>query len=220
MRLWFLVMLAACRDPRDAPPDAFPEGPDTLVRLPSGVGYDEVPLADEQVPEHSTSYLRRDLLTAVQAAIAEVHADGAPVIEIGDGSERDGATPGTWAGRPRHPANTHLDGRDVDLAYVQRGAGASAIHAICDHVVEGVDQHHCVGPPVELDVERTARLAIALFASGHVRTIGVDGVAGGLLEAEMAHLGHPELHLAYELRDTGRGWFYGHHNHLHVSWAP
>src|SRR5262249_16789158 len=96
-----------------------------LVEMPTvGEGYMDVRLDGELTSEAWTSYLRRDLMLLVRYAAAKVACkahdwrtgNGGPIV-LGDMSERDGSTPGTWYGLPRHPVNTHVDGRDIDIAY-------------------------------------------------------------------------------------------------------
>ena len=141
-------------------------------------------------------------------------------------SERDGATPGTRAGAPRHHA--HKQGRDIDIAYYQVDAPDNHQRAICFHFEHAVDQHHCVGPPTHLDVTRTALFLGAIFEDRHIRAVGVDGKAGPLLEAAIHDLctAHripraacDRAHLSYETREGHQGWFRYHHHHFHVSWG-
>ena len=218
------------------PRDCLGRGCAALVQFApaAGPGYEDVPLDDERTPATSTSYVRRDLMMAIQHATATVACVartwpgglGAP-LALGDGSDRAGATPGTAQARPRHPPSTHVDGRDLDLAYYQLDQPDNHLRAICDHVVAGVDQRHCVGPPRHLDAARTALLIGVLLESPRVRTIGVDAAAAPALEAALrdhcraGRVGAaacPPTRLSYEPVDRGRGWFYAHHNHLHVAW--
>jgi len=62
-----------------------------------------------------------------------------------------------------------------------------------------------------------------------LRVIGVDGQVGIRLEetfGEFSNLGWSDpgaretIPLAYEIEDTGRGWFRFHHDHMHVSISP
>jgi len=146
-------------------------------------------------------------------------------LALGDMSDRRGDTPGTARGYPRHPPGTHTRGRDIDIAYYQLGPDNQQ-RAICPHVIDGIDQMRCVGPP-RLDVERTALFVAALFECPRVRVIGVDGRVGPPLDDALDGLCRAGLatreacarrRLTYETVDRGRGWFLGHHNHLHVSW--
>jgi len=193
-----------------------------------GPGYEDVPLDDEVALPDSTSYLRRDLMIAIKYAAAKVaHLSGGHPLALGDMSDRNGATPGTANGAPRHPRNTHVAGRDIDLGYYQRGMPDNHLRPICAHVTDGVEQWHCTAPPTSLDARRTALFIGFLFESTHVRIVGIDGAAAapirralqrectdGTIEAEAC----ARVHLGYETSDTGRLWYFGHHNHMHVSW--
>lgn len=206
---------------------------DELVRFtPSiGTGYEDVEEDDERDADTSTSYIRRDLMLRVQyaAAVVACSDDNPRPIALGDASERDGSTPGTRKGRPRHLAGTHENGRDLDIAYFQTGTANNHIRAICNHVRHGVDEFHCVEPPAHLDATRTALLIGAIFEDHHIRAIGVDGQAAPMLEAAIRSLcdAHriakdacARVHLSYETTDQHHGWFRFHHKHLHVSWTP
>lgn len=231
------VLATACSTSAPAPSDCAHLPPrdcaarcDELVRFTParGVGWFDDALAGERSDETSTSYVRRDLMMLVQHATAEIACStGARPLGLGDMSDRDGDTPGAAAGRPRHPPATHEHGLSIDLAYYQRGTPDNRVRAICPHVERGVDVRHCTGPPDTLDVDRTARLVGALFESPRVRVIGVDGAVGPIVAAQIRarcadHTIDAEacarVRLAYEPTDTGRGWFFAHHNHMHVAW--
>ena len=86
---------------------------------------------------------------------------------------------------------------------------------------------HCVAPPTILDARRSALFIRYLFESPHVRIIGVDGEAAGpILRAVARECAAGAIaarrvrprRLDYETSNDGRLWFYGHHNHMHVSW--
>jgi hypothetical protein len=67
-----------------------------------------------------------------------------------------------------------------------------------------------------------------LLEDARVRVIGVDGLAASPILAAFDELCAARwiepaacarrTRIAYETTDTGRGWFRGHHNHMHVSW--
>jgi hypothetical protein len=207
-----------------------------LVQIPAvGAGYVDVRLDDEQTAETSTSYVRRDLMMLVQYAAAKVACKangwstghGGP-IALSDMSERDGATPGTARGSPRHPRGTHVGGRDIDIAYFQRGTLDNQLRPICPHrTAAGLDQHRCLAAPSRLDAYRTALFIGALLEEPQVRAIGIDGRAARPILAALDELcasGWLEPaacradRIRFETTDSGHGWFRGHHNHLHVSW--
>jgi hypothetical protein len=219
--------------PRDCDDSAARCGELVLFEPSRGAGYEDVPLDDERARATSTSYVRRDVMMLVKYATAKVAClastwagNGGP-LALGDMSQRDGATPGTASGAPRHPASTHRAGRDIDLAYYQLETANNHLRAICPHAIGGVDQHHCTGPPLWLDARRTALLIGVLYESPRVRVIGVDGAVATAVLWHLAQLCRAgivardacrRVHLAAETTDAHRGWFYAHHNHLHVSW--
>jgi hypothetical protein len=203
----------------------------------AGPGYLDYPINFETLENQFRSYLRRDLEQLVKYAAAKVdckagdwdYGNFAPV-GLGDMSEADGAIPGTSIGSPGHPPGTHEDGRDIDVAYYQLFAIDNLLRPIGVHHDEfNVEANRCVEPPYALDEWRTA-LFIAYLSEHHrVRVIGVDGEAGLILEDaldELVSMGwidadlRDSIPLAYELTDTGLGWFLHHHHHLHISMNP
>ncbi len=221
---------AACElPPRDCVGD---DCGDLVQMLPAvGPGYVDDFEIYEDSSVWSTSYLRRELMMLVKYAAARVACDaaewrtgnGAP-IGLGDGSDVDGNTPGTAYGKPRHPRTTHEHGYDIDIAYYQR-AKDNRIQPVCP-TGDGVDAYRCVKPPDTLDAKRTALFIGTLFESDRVRIVGVDGkvakpvldqirrlCASGMLSADAC----ARIKLGYETELTGKHWYYGHHNHLHVS---
>lgn len=195
-----------------------------------GRGYVYEPLWWERDAARSAAWLRRDLLMVIRHAAARVACTmGGHPIHLGDMSERYGAIPGTSSGAPRHPWGSHTGGSDIDLAYYQRGRDDNRFNPICHHMIDGVDQAHCVGPPSWLDVPRTALFIGTLFESPGTRIVGVDGHAGPILRLELKVLclagtlspaACDRIRLGYETENLGRGWFYFHSAHMHVSWSP
>jgi hypothetical protein len=213
------------------PPRECTEGCDALVWFapPRGPGYEVVALEDEDALPDSMSYIRRDLMMAIKYATAKVArtAGGRP-LGLGDMSDRDGATPGTAYGQPRHPRHTHTAGRDADVAYYQRGTPDNHLAPICPHAIDGFEQWHCTGPPTTLDARRTALFIGFLFESPRVRIVGIDGAAAGpiwhAIHRVCANGTVPadacaRIRIGYETANTGRFWYFGHHNHMHVSWS-
>jgi len=210
---------------------------DDLVQMhAAGSGFVDLPLPGEELAATSTSYLRRDLAALVEYAAAKVAckaADwdtgiGGPIV-LGDMSESDGATPGTQWNAPRHPVATHEGGRDIDIAYYQRDVANNELRPICRHLATATsDAYHCVAEPERLDAWRTALFLGALLEEPQVRVIGVDGRAAPPILAALVELctsGWVEREacarrnrIVFETSDTGKLWFRGHHNHLHVSW--
>jgi len=209
---------------------------DEIVEMPlAGPGYVDVQLEGEQTPDSSTSFLRRDLMTIVRYAAAKVECkardwpsgNGGEIV-LGDMSERDGSRPGMHIGSPRHPEQTHVGGRDIDIAYFQRDTLDNQLRPICRHQEHGVELYRCIAPPTRLDAWRTALFIGALLEETRVRVIGVDGTAATPILAAFDELCETAWidkaacnrrnRIAFETSDTGRGWFRGHHNHMHVSW--
>jgi hypothetical protein len=219
------------------PPDVcVGETCDELVEMPiTGRGYFDARLDSEQTPDTSTSYLRRDLLTLVRYAAANVECKSndwptgnGGEIALGDMSERDGSTPGTRVGSPRHPKRTHVGGRDIDIAYFQRDTLDNQLRPICEHRDGGVELYRCIAPPTRLDAWRTALFMGALLEDARVRVIGIDGFAAGPILSAFDDLCATDWiersacqrrsRITFERTNLGRGWFRGHHNHFHVSW--
>ena len=195
-----------------------------------GDGWADYPANDPETEENQVySYIRRDLMQLVQYATAKVACKTADweygnfePLALGDMSEADGSTPALLTlGVYFHPPGTHEDGRDIDTAYYQIFSDDNRLRPICLSY-----DSHCVETPYALDVWRTA-LYIAYLAEHPVlRVIGVDGQAGLILEGALDTLVatgwidaelRNSIPLAYEVEDTGLGWFRYHHHHNHVS---
>jgi hypothetical protein len=175
------------------------------------------------------SYIRRDLMQLVQYATAKVACKTADwdygnfePLALGDMSEADGRTPALLTlGVYYHPPGTHEDGRDIDTAYFQTFSDDNRLRPICVHY-----DSHCVDTPYALDIWRTALYIAYLAEHPLLRVIGVDGQAGLVLEGALNTLVatgwidaelRNSIPLAYEIEDTGLGWFRYHHHHNHVS---
>jgi hypothetical protein len=201
-----------------------------------GPGYLNYPIPGETWEDQRYSYLRRDLAYLIMYAAAKVacktadwdYGSLAP-IGLGDMSQADGQTPGVDVGQPRHPLGTHEDGKDIDTAYYQLYAPDNLLRAVGDHHIETEDQYHLVDVPYALDRWRTALFIASLAEHPRLRAVGVDGRIGLLLEEtldELVTLGwidaalRSAIPLAYEIEDTGQGWFLFHHHHMHISLIP
>jgi len=199
----------------------------------NGPGYTNYPLNGESQTNQYRSYVRRDVRQLVIHATGMVDClsqnwtvgNGHP-LGLGDMSEANGAIPGTSIGQPGHPMNTHEDGQDMDIAYYQLTGSNNHLRAVCSHHTNGQDQYHCVGPPTNLDVWRSALFIGMLHVTSGVRVIGVDGQVGPLLESAISQLcsggwlntsACQSNQMTYEVTDTNRGWFRFHHHHLHLS---
>ena len=204
-----------------------------------GTGYWDYPINGETTSNQYRSYVRRDLMLLIKYAAAKVDclAVGWPgnggAVALGDMSEADGAIPGTSVGSPGHPAGTHVNGYDMDIGYFQVNTANNQLRPICDHMIGNVDQYHCTSTPYLLDVWRSALFAASLHDAVvgnqlQLRVMGVDGQAGVLFESAIDQLCAAGWYtgnacnasyrsLAYEVTDTGRGWYQFHHHHMHVS---
>lgn len=202
-----------------------------------GDGYIDYPENGETWANQYRSYIRRDLMMLIQYATAKVACktagwttgNGKPLGLI-DMSEANGAIPGTSIGSPGHPAGTHVNGRDIDVAYYQTAnIPDNRARAICEHVVNGKDAYHCVAEPHLLDAWRNAAFLGFLFESKSVRVVGADGKVGPHLDAALTYLCQngwlttyacSNRKLTYEVTNQGHGWYYFHHHHMHVSYTP
>ena len=199
-----------------------------------GPGYDDYAINGETLNNQYRSWSRRDMTMLVKYATAYVDckakawAGGNNMpLGLGDMSEKNGAIPGTSIGQPGHPQGTHTNGYDMDIAYYQVKPPNNYLRPVCPYLQNGQDQYHCVGEADNLDLWRTTLFLGALLTSGRVRVIGLDGKIGPLVEKAMPTLCAngwlPQVScqkmskLAYEVTDTGRGWFLFHYHHLHVS---
>jgi len=200
-------------------------------------GYIDYPVNGETWEDQYRSYARRDLIQIVQYAAAKVECQTADweywnysPIGLMDMSEADGSIPGTSTGSPGHPAGTHENGNDMDIAYYQLYAPDNYPRSIGDHSYGYMtDEYHCVSEPYMLDPWRTALFISYLSEHPHIRVIGVDGQVGLVLEEvldKLVTLGWIDaehragIPLDYEVTDTGRGWYLFHHHHIHVSMNP
>lgn len=219
---------AAC----ELPPRDCVEGCDELVQLlpAMGPGYHDDVIYWEDSSISSTSYMRRELMMLVKYAAARVACDAADwpgnggTLGLGDASDVDGNTPGTAYGHPRHPKRTHEGGYDIDIAYYQRGTKDNGVRPVCP--TDSEDAFHCTGKPNLLDARRTALFVGTLFESDRVRIVGIDGMVAKPLVTQLDRMCKSgmitpdacrRIALGYETAPTGRHWFYGHHNHLHLS---
>ena len=197
------------------------------------IDYDDYPINGETSANQYRSWPRRDMALLVDYATSYTTCmsegwpgNGGP-LGLGDMSEEDGTIPGTSIGQPGHPANTHEDGYDMDIAYYQVNTADNKLRSVCDHVSGGSDQYHCTSEPYLLDVWRTATVLGAMLTSERVRVIGLDGKVGPLVEQAMQTLCNGGFlpmtscnnmyKLAYEVTNEGLGWYYFHHHHFHIS---
>jgi len=198
-----------------------------------GPGYWDYPINGETSSNEYRSYIRRDVMMLVKyaAAMVDCQASGwafgnGGAIGLGDMSEEDGSIPGTSIGSPGHPAGTHVNGHDMDIAYFQTGTSDNRLRPVCEHTSGGSDAYHCTSDPHLLDPWRTALFIGHLHATPRLRVIGVDGRIGPVVESAMEHLcsggwldgtACSSPRYTWEATDSGRGWYRFHHHHLHIS---
>lgn len=150
-----------------------------------------------------------------------------------DMSDEYGFTPMDDYGNYRHPPGTHEGGKDIDAAYFQLFASNNLGRPV------GLNyDNHLVEPPYDLDKWRTALFISYLAEHPRLRVVGVDGQIGLMFDGsqgpeesggtfdELVEMGwidpnhRPWIPLAYEVEDTGRGWYRFHHHHMHISMNP
>lgn len=199
----------------------------------TNTAWDDYAINGETAANQYRSYLRKDLMQLVQYATSFVACKAATwsggnggALGLGDMSEANGAIPGTSIGSPGHPAGTHVNGYDIDLAYYQANTANNQLRPMCPYTANGQDQSHCVSAPTTLDVWRHALFLGAVFESSRTRVVGVDGKAGPLILSALDTLcdtgwlsqaACSNAVLAYETTDGGAGWYYFHHHHSHIS---
>ncbi len=199
----------------------------------TNTAWDDYAINGETAANQYRSYLRKDLqmlvsyatsVTACKTATWMTGNGGA--LGLGDMSEAYGAIPGTSVGSPGHPAGTHVNGYDIDLAYYQTGTANNRLRAICSHMNGTQDAYHCLANPDKLDVWRTALFLGTVFESPRTRVIGVDGKAGPMILSALDTLcdngwlstaACGNVALAYETTNMGQGWYLHHHHHAHIS---
>lgn len=212
-------------DPDNNPADA---GYDELL------GYIDYPENGETWTNQYRSYLRRDVIMALQYAAALTACksagwtagNGGPVGLI-DMSEANGDIPGTSVNSPGHPAGTHEDGYQIDISYWQTDTLNNAARPVCAHMAGGSDAYHCTEHPYQLDPYRSAFFIGTVMEFTALRAVGVDGKIGPVLEVAMDNLCNDgwlsgaacasQIPLWYEVVDEGMGWYRFHHHHMHVD---
>jgi hypothetical protein len=198
--------------------------------------YINYPFMFESWENQFRSYLRRDLMPLIKYASSKLQCktgewdfgNFAP-LGLADMSEADGSIPGTSIGMPDHPPGTHVNGRDIDVAYYQLYSPDNLLRAVCDHYENFMEANHCTGEPYTLDVWRTALFISFLAEHPRLRVIGVDGQVGPVLEDALDELVMADwidadlrdsIPLKYEETDGGLGWYLHHHHHMHISMHP
>lgn len=205
-------------------PFPFPDPDDSVV----GGGY---------VWETFSNYrfARRELIMLVRDALSETLGafPGTTPLSLIDVCQIDGVTPGYDIGDPRHPASTHDQGGNIDIAYFQTD-GSNDGEIICGdgsrhedgYCSSAAKRNHIV------DLERQAFFMARLFRSPRTRVIGVDKIIAPFLSKTAARLNalpardprritDAELASFSDRMAYGSGWPY-HHHHIHLSmdWWP
>ncbi len=199
----------------------------------TNTAWDDYAINGETAANQYRSYLRKDLMMLVGYATSFTACKTAGwtsgiggALGLGDMSEVNGAIPGTSINSPGHPAGTHVNGNDIDLAYYQTGTANNRLRPICTHMNGTTDAYHCLAAPDKLDVWRTALFLGAVFESPRTRVIGVDGKAGPMILSALDTLcdsgwltqtACTNAVLAYEVTNMGQGWYMHHHHHAHIS---
>lgn len=207
---------------------------------PNGAGLIPFPFPDPKSGKGEDNYVwdtysnyrfaRRELVMLVRWALAETAKafPGTGPLGLIDTCQKNGITPGYDVDDPRHPASTHDQGGNQDLAYFQTDGdnhaeivcGDGSVHAD-GYCSDAAKTKHVV------DLPRQAFFMAKLISNPRTRVIGVDQVLGPLIEQAASDLGalpagDPKRltseevsafagHVAY-----GSGWPY-HHHHIHLS---
>ncbi len=199
-----------------------------------GLGYNDYPLNGETSADQYRSFIRRDLRQMITYAAAATACLGAGFpgnggdLMLGDMSEADGSIPGTSDGQPGHPADCHERGFDMDIGYYQVNTPDNRLREVCDHIVGGEDQYHCVSETYGIDIWRTAMFLGKMMDHPQFRAAGVDGKAGdtlieaaeqlcdrGFLDGRVCDEGLAVVYDRTAAEDIG--WFQFHHHHFHVT---
>ena len=182
------------------------------------------PHADEQyLFDTAAEYrnARRELIMLVRYAVDQTYKryPGTKYLGLIDMSERDGSTPGTAYGDPRHPEGTHIQGNDMDLAYFQTTPDNHA-RPVCAN-----DGYFCNTDVNTMDAEVNAYFFAKLYESNRLRVIGVDTkLADDLVLAADALLAEGAINATQRAKFDdrlayGEGWpFHHHHFHLSLKW--
>jgi len=172
-------------------------------------------------------WLRRETIMVVRYAIHETQKQfpGTGPLGLIDMADRHGITPGFDVGDPRHPASTHDQGGNIDIAYYQSDGDSSA-ESVCGPNNSDNDQYFCTSTANHImDVPRTAYFIAMLARHPRLRVIGVDKLLAPLIIAELnaqaaaGTLTQTEANAAQSSLAYGDGWpFHHHHMHLSMRW--
>ena len=183
-------------------------------------------VGDGYMVEHASGYnwLRREGIMLVRHAIKEVQAKfpGTQPLGLMDMCQIDGITPGFDVGDPRHPATTHDEGGNIDIAYYQKN-GENSGKVVCAPNGGATDGYFCTSTTNHIvDLPRTAYFMAKLAESPRMRVMGVDKLLAPLIEDALKDLKDSGAISASSYAKTksamayGDGWPF-HHHHIHVS---
>jgi hypothetical protein len=161
------------------------------------------------------SHTRRAVAARIQAttrAVAEGYTGTAP-LGLGDMSQHDADTPGLLEGVLRHPAGTHQDGNDIDVAYYQTG-GNNLGRAVCEN-----DGFFCTSPPSLLEPERTAFFIATLLADPKVTLVAVDPMIEDMVNEAAGVLPSADGERLRNGMVSGSEWP-GRTTHMHIGFNP
>jgi hypothetical protein len=201
-------------------------------------GLMQFPFADPSDPyvgdgymlEHSSGYrwVRRETAMLVRYAIHEVQEKfpGTTGLGLMDMCQIDGITPGFDVGNPRHPASTHDEGGNIDVAYYQTD-GENNGGVVCDGNGGSNNGYYCTSVANHIvDLPRTAYFLAKLADSPRFRVVGVDQLLAPLILAQLkqqADAGWISAASYNKLKNGalayGDGWpFHFHHMHVSLLW--
>jgi hypothetical protein len=186
--------------------------------------------------EEDYSYARRDLamlLTYAFDAVAK-QFPGTNPIYLSDICQMDGKTPGTDVNQPRHPTTTHINGRDVDIAYYSTLAD-NDYRIVCG---DGTDKngngrtgkfndgYFCTTTQNVVDWPREVYFMAQIMGSPLFRVLGVDETFPDPISTEANKqyaAGLIPRWAVYRLENglgygNDGGWAF-HHHHTHLSLA-
>ncbi len=194
----------------------FPRADDPYV--PAGYQFDS---------QGGYRWLRRETIMLVRYAVHEVQQQfpGTGPLGLIDMCDKDGVTPGFDVGDPRHPASTHDQGGNIDIAYYQTDGDSSA-ESVCGPNNTDNNQYFCTSTTNHImDVPRTAYFITMLARHPRLRVIGCDTLLAPLIIAEINAQAAAGLYTQAEAAAAinslayGDGWpFHHHHIHLSMRW--
>ena len=205
------------------------KGTQTLLMFPfhevadpeAGAGY-----AFDSVTNYR--WVRRETLMLVRYALREVAAKfpGTRPLGMTDMCQRDGITPGYDIGAPRHPATSHDQGGNLDVAYFQTGPD-NHTRVICDGQggSQTPDSWYCLPSAAmthTVDLPRTVYMVVALARSPRLRAVGVDRVIAPIMQQEAERMLQEgvitdEEYNGYAMHVVWGDAWPAHHHHLHLS---